>query len=168
MKTKNDLILRRSFSSGSKNLMWAVMAVTLIFLSSCDKPRQEELYSGKGKIVYVESNDYHDNQNAVLAYMNNGDGMLMQIPGSPFYTHGAGLGNPEQILGPDDQETPLITTYDGKFLLAVNSGSHTIAVFSINPNGSLSAVPGSPFPSRGQNPVSLAMSGKYVYVANKS
>jgi 6-phosphogluconolactonase (cycloisomerase 2 family) len=57
---------------------------------------------------------------------------------------------------------------DGRFLLAVNGGSNTVAVFSINPDGSLVAVPGSPFPSGGQTPCSVAVNGRFVYVANKA
>ena len=57
---------------------------------------------------------------------------------------------------------------DGRFLFAVNGGSNTVAVFSINPDGSLVQVPGSPFPSGGQTPCSVAVNGRFVYIANKA
>jgi 6-phosphogluconolactonase (cycloisomerase 2 family) len=134
---------------------------------SCNKRSGNPIEDG-GKIVYVISNDYHDNANAVLAYRRKPDGSLAPLPGSPFFTHGAGLANPKQVLGPDDTDDPLVISDDGRFLLAVNGGSNTVAVFSINPDGSLVPVPGSPFPSGGQTPCSVAVNGRFVYVANKA
>jgi 6-phosphogluconolactonase (cycloisomerase 2 family) len=135
--------------------------------SACNKKSGNPDQDG-GKVVYVISNDYHDNANAVLAYRSRPDGTLAPLPGSPFLTHGAGLANPKQVLGPDDTDDPLVISDDGRFLFAVNGGSNTVAVFSINPDGSLVAVPGSPFPSGGQTPCSVAINGRIVYVANKA
>lgn len=120
------------------------------------------------EIVYVESNNFMDNQNSILAYEHTQSGTFVPITGSPFLTSGAGVANPHQDLGPDDSDTQLKMSEDGKFLFAVNSGSNTIAVFSIQNDGSLTAVPGSPFPSGGQTPVSIDVKGQYVYVVNKS
>ena len=107
-------------------------------------------------------------KNAVLAYRDMGDGKLEPLAGSPFLTNGSGVGNPQQILGPLDSDYELRLSTDGKFVLAVNSGSNTIAVFTIKDNGALEHVPGSPFSSGGQTPVALDVWGSYVYVANKS
>jgi DNA-binding beta-propeller fold protein YncE len=122
----------------------------------------------QGDIVYLESNQFGDNENAILAYYDDGSGELKPLPGSPFKTGGAGVGNPEQILGPDDQETPLAFSKDKKFLFAVNPGSNTIASFLIDNQGRLLAVSGSPFPSGGETPQSISINGSYLYVANKS
>jgi 6-phosphogluconolactonase (cycloisomerase 2 family) len=119
-------------------------------------------------VVYTQSNDFNSNQNAILAYKDDGNGNLTPLQGSPFLTNGSGVGNPMQILGPSDSDYELRRSVDGRFLLAVNSGSNTIAVFSIASDGSLSHVPGSPFPSGGETPVSIDVSGNYVYVVNKS
>ncbi len=119
-------------------------------------------------VVYLETNDYHDNANAVLAYQKNADGTLSPLPGSPFKTGGAGIGNPTQGLGPDDSDDQIKITSDGKFLLAVNPGSNTIAVFRILENGALAPVDGSPFYSEGQSPVSIAIRSNQVYVANQA
>jgi 6-phosphogluconolactonase (cycloisomerase 2 family) len=135
---------------------------------SCNKKGGGPEGTDGGRVVYVTSNDYHDNANAVLAYRRKADGTLTPLPGSPFFTHGAGLGNPKQVLGPDDTDDPLVVSDDGRLLFAVNGGSNTVAVFSINPDGSLEAVPGSPFPSGGQTPCSIAISGRFVFVANKA
>ncbi|HEV3412560.1 MAG TPA: beta-propeller fold lactonase family protein [Puia sp.] len=137
-------------------------------LFSCSKKVGGPEGTDGGKVVYVISNDYHDNANAVLAYRRKADGTLAPLPGSPFLTHGAGLANPKQVLGPDDTDDPLVISEDGRFLFAVNGGSNTIAVFSINPDGSLVPVPGSPFPSGGQTPCSVAINGRFVYIANKA
>jgi 6-phosphogluconolactonase (cycloisomerase 2 family) len=136
-------------------------------LFSCNKRNGGAIEDG-GKIVYVISNDYHDNANAVLAYRRKPDGTLAALPGSPYATHGAGLANPKQVLGPDDTDDPLVISDDGRYLFAVNGGSNTIAVFSINPDGTLVAVPGSPFASGGQTPCSIAVNGHFVYVTNKA
>jgi 6-phosphogluconolactonase (cycloisomerase 2 family) len=118
-------------------------------------------------VIYLENNDFHDNQNAILAYRKNDDGTLSALAGSPFYTGGSGIANPTQGLGPDDSDDQLVISNDGNFLLAVNPGSNTIAVFQIRAEGNLSPVPGSPFPSGGQTPVSINIRGKYVFVANQ-
>lgn len=129
--------------------------------------------SGVAKnVVYIEDNDPEGNK--ILAYRRNGDtGQIDPTPFGIFPTGGKGTGNPKQIIGPPDNDTPLIATPDGKFLLACNFDSNDISVFAVNSNGTLKAVEGSPFPSGGKNPVSLAFmtskkTGKIVYVANKA
>ena len=108
-----------------------------------------------GEIIYVQSNQPYNNQNSIIAYRNTGNGTLSLMSGSPFLTNGNGVGNPQQVLGPNDSDTEIRITKDKKFLLAVNSGSNTIAVMQINADGSLTPVPGSPFNSGGETPVSL-------------
>jgi 6-phosphogluconolactonase (cycloisomerase 2 family) len=51
-------------------------------------------------------------------------------------------------------------------LLAVDAGSNQISVLHIKPNGALHPVGGGPVPSDGVKPVSVAVSGDLVYVAN--
>lgn len=149
-------------------LLYGMVSVAAcVSFAACHKgPGNPDLDGGK--VVYVISNDYHDNANAVLAYRKKMDGSLVPLPGSPFLTHGAGLANPKQVLGPDDTDDPLVVSDDGQFLFAVNGGSNTIAVFRINPDGTLVTVPGSPFPSGGQTPCSIAINGRFIYVANKA
>ena len=142
------------------------LAITVLSIVSCKKTNT--IPTEKNDIVYVETNNYQNNQNAVLAYRDNGNGKLEQLAGSPFLTNGAGVSNLGQVLGPLDSDYELRVSSDGQFLLAVNSGSNTIAVFSIKPNGALQPVAGSPFPSGGQTPVSIDVSGNNVFVVNKS
>jgi len=145
-----------------KKIILSGILATLLF--SCKKDQKED---NNKDILYIQTNDFRANQNAVLAYHYVKGGKLQQF-GGPFYTNGSGVGNPEQILGPLDSDYELRVSADGKFLLTVNSGSNTIAVFSIKSNGSLEHVAGSPFPSGGQTPVSIDVSGNYVFVVNKS
>jgi 6-phosphogluconolactonase (cycloisomerase 2 family) len=143
-----------------------LMIPVLLFVAACNKNHGGQ--NVEGDIVYLESNGYGDNENSILAYYDDGTGQLKPLLGSPFKTGGAGLGNPQQILGPDDQETPLVFSNDKKYLFAVNPGSNTIAAFKIDVHGRLQAVNGSPFASGGQTPQSLSVAGNYLYVANKS
>jgi 6-phosphogluconolactonase (cycloisomerase 2 family) len=157
--TTNEKIMKR---------LIYVLSLALL-TTKCTKDNGEGTSNNKkGEIIYVETNNYQNNQNAILAYKRKDNGTLEQLPGSPYATGGEGVGNPEQVLGPNDSDTQIEFSADNKFLLAVNSGTHTIAVFRIQSDGSLVAVPGSPFPSGGQTPVSIAVGGQYVYVVNKS
>jgi 6-phosphogluconolactonase (cycloisomerase 2 family) len=118
-------------------------------------------------VVYVETNDITPGQNAVLGYARAADGSLTPLPGSPFPTGGTGVGNPTQGLGPDDSDQEMVATADHTRLFAVNAGSNTIAVLDIHGDGTLSAVAGSPFPSGGIAPVSVGLSGTFLYVVNQ-
>jgi 6-phosphogluconolactonase (cycloisomerase 2 family) len=65
-----------------------------------------------------------------------------------------------------DSQGPL--RIHGKHLLAVNPGSDSIAIFEIASSGALKPVAGSPFPSGGSHPMSIAAHGDIVYVANQA
>ena len=61
--------------------------------------------------------------------------------------------------------------YGGKHLFVSNNGSSNVAAFTINSDGTLSGVSGSPFSTgTGTNPRGIAVdrSGKFLYVANYS
>lgn len=147
-----------------RKTVWLISSVTVMTLS-CNKLPFHDHFS---EVVYIENNNYLKGDNAIIAYRNNGDGKLTPILGGPFFTGGSGIGNPQQIEGPNNSDNEIRITNDKQFLLAVNSGSNTIAVFKINIDGTLSPVPGSPFPSGGETPVSIDMWQQYVYVINKS
>jgi uncharacterized protein (TIGR03000 family) len=109
--------------------------------------------------VYTINNDLR--QNGVAVYRANADGTLTEVPGSPFATGGKGLG------GGDIDEQGAIRAA-GEFVLAVNPGSDSIAVLRKGADGRLTPVPGSPFPSNGNAPLSLTAHGDLVYVANQA
>jgi 6-phosphogluconolactonase (cycloisomerase 2 family) len=143
-------------------------ALLLAALFSCDENDDDNNNGNSFDVLYLQTNNFNGNQNAVLAYRMDGAGNLTQITGSPFMTNGSGVGNPAQILGPSDSDYELRRSSDGNYLLAVNSGSNTISVFDIADDGTLSQVSGSPFPSGGETPVSIDVRGNYVFVVNKS
>jgi 6-phosphogluconolactonase (cycloisomerase 2 family) len=114
-------------------------------------------------LVYVESNiGSVPGMNSVFAFSNDGNGNLTALPGSPYLTHGTGLYNPGGATTAFDADGQVIIRPDGNLLLAVNSHTNTIAVFTINSDGSLTAVQGSPFASGGQQPVSLSLAYQVV------
>lgn len=119
------------------------------------------------EVIYIQTNNYMKSQNAIIAYRTSGDGNLQPLPGGPFFTGGSGLA-PTQTKGPFESDGEIKISNDKKFLLTVNSGDNTIAVFKIFPDGTLSLVPGAPFPSGGETPVSIDMWQQYVIVLNKS
>jgi 6-phosphogluconolactonase (cycloisomerase 2 family) len=108
--------------------------------------------------VYTLDND--PMRNGVAVYRRGSDGSLMPLIGSPFNAGGKGL------TGGDIDEQGAIRVA-GRYVLAVNPGSDSIAVFEKTPRGLLH-VEGSPFPSGGSTPLSLTVHGEMVYVANQA
>jgi 6-phosphogluconolactonase (cycloisomerase 2 family) len=109
--------------------------------------------------VYVNANTAREN--TIAAFDRHADGMLTSMPGSPFAAGGAGSG---KVIGSQDA---LRITPDGRFLLAVAAGSNEISVLHIADDGALTPVAGSPFPSGGLVPVSMALHNDLVFVANR-
>jgi 6-phosphogluconolactonase (cycloisomerase 2 family) len=143
--------------------LFAVFAAMVCFATSA------VVRADHGKYLYIQTNDIREGKNAVLGYERRDDGSLEPLAGNPFYTGGTGMNNDTHgKLGPNDNDTPVIVTDDGKHLLAVNVHSNTIAVFKINDDGSLHAVKGSPFSSEGIGPNSLTQAGEAVIVSNRN
>ncbi|MEO6871726.1 MAG: hypothetical protein ABI233_05840 [Chthoniobacterales bacterium] len=104
--------------------------------------------------IYVESDIGNPaNSNSIIALSNDGSGTLTPLPGSPFPTGGTGIFPPGgQEFNADQQ---VMTDAAGTQLYAVNAHSNSIAGFVINADGSLTTMPNSPYPSNGQDPVSI-------------
>ena len=109
--------------------------------------------------VYV--NDNAAGTNTIAGFDRHADGSLTPMAGSPFAAGGAGTGHGTASQG------ALALSDDGRYLLAVDAGSNQISVLRIEHDGSLEQADGSPVSSGGVNPVSIAVSGKLVYVANQ-
>jgi hypothetical protein len=145
------------------------MTVVVLMLGTVAAAQAQTAAPSPTKVLYTLSNDIEDGQNAVVAFYRLPDGMLEPHPAGPFLTRGTGIDNDTNgKLGPNDIDTPLIVSSDMKLLLAVNGHSNTIAVFAVAEDGSLEHVEGSPFSSMGIGPVSLAISGDYLLVANRN
>jgi hypothetical protein len=146
-----------------KNLLVFSIAATFA-AGSCGMLRA----SDSSQFVYVESNLPAANANSVYAFRRGSDGNLKPVPGSPFLTGGAGVQYTGTNLGPFDSDQEVITNPKQTLLFAVNAGSDSIAVFNICEDGTLKPVEGSPFPSGGNDPVSLALDGNILFIANQS
>ena len=109
--------------------------------------------------VYV--NDNTAGTNTIGAFDQHADGTLTPMSSSPFAAGGAGTG---AILG---SQGSLQITADGRYLLAADAGSNEISVLRVRKNGTLTSTQGSPVSSGGVEPVSIAVNGKLVYVANE-
>jgi 6-phosphogluconolactonase (cycloisomerase 2 family) len=108
--------------------------------------------------LYV--NDNTAGTNTIAAFDRHADGSLTPLRGSPFVAGGAGTGSGIGSQG------ALQVASDGKYLLAVDAGSNQISVLRINADGELSPVGGGTVSSGGSKPVSIAVHGHLVYVAN--
>ena len=106
--------------------------------------------------LYV--NDNTAGANTIAGFARHADGTLTALPGSPFAAGGAGSGAPVASQGSLQQ------TADGRFLLATDQASNQISVLRIRADGSL--VPVDLVASGGVQPVSIAVHGPLVYVAN--
>ena len=118
--------------------------------------------------IYTESDSPGSNSNVVfaLAYGQDGSPRPLQIREWP--TGGTGvLLAPGKSAGAWAGDGQVTLSPDHKLLFAVNQGSDTISVFSVNAaTGDLTPVPGSPFPSGGHAPISVGFNGRFLVVAN--
>jgi 6-phosphogluconolactonase (cycloisomerase 2 family) len=106
--------------------------------------------------VFAATNDA--NQNEVVMYSRSETGALKYV--GNFATGGRGEGG---INDPLQAESSLLLSPDHKYLLAVNAGSSNISLFQVY-NYGLQLLDKKP--TQGGNPVSIAMHGDLVYVAN--
>jgi 6-phosphogluconolactonase len=116
--------------------------------------------AGPDVVGHVYVNDNTGGVNTIAGFDRHADGTLTPIAGSPFVAGGVGTGKGIASQG------ALQLSSDGRYLLAVDAGSNEISVLRIKPDGSLERVGGGPVASNGVNPVSIAVSGQLVYVAN--
>src|SRR5947209_8915864 len=143
----------------------AVAAVIAILAIGAVKGARPSLKGADGT-VYVESNSSAPNSNEVLAFRYH-DGSLMPRHVRRYPMHGSGSHDLSNA-GVLDADQELITNPQRTLLYAVNSSSDTIAAFHIHPDGTLTPVTGSPFPSNGKAPSSLGLAGDTLIVANKA
>jgi 6-phosphogluconolactonase len=117
-------------------------------------------FAASGVVGHLYVNDNTAGANTIAGFDRHADGTLTSIPGSPFATGGAGTG-----AGIGSQGA-LQESADGRYLLAVDAGSSQISVLRIKAHGELGRVGGGPVSSNGIKPVSIAVGGNVVYVAN--
>ncbi|AEW00315.1 hypothetical protein A4D02_23595 [Niastella koreensis] len=148
--------------------LWALVLCCLLL--SCEKFNE---YSGSwhsenvSDILYIQTNNSEQGQNGILAYKIYKDGHSMLMTESPFLTGGTGIPSSPNA-GSFNSDHEVMISSDKHFLLTVNSGDNTISVFTIHHDGTLTLVPGAPFYSNGETPVSLTQWKQFVIVLNKS
>jgi 6-phosphogluconolactonase (cycloisomerase 2 family) len=108
--------------------------------------------------VYLDDNTA--SANTIGALDRHADGSLTPTAGSPFSAGGAGTGRGLASQGAV-QLSP-----DGRFLIAVDAGSNELSVLRVKDDGTVKLVPSGVVPSGGLLPVSVAIHGDLVYVAN--
>jgi len=106
--------------------------------------------------VYLDDNTA--GSNTIAAFDRHADGSLTPVSGSPFAAGGAGTGSGLASEG------AVQIADGGRFLLAVDAGSDQVSALRIEPDGSLRLT--SVVSSNGALPVSIAVHGSLVYVAN--
>jgi hypothetical protein len=132
----------------------------LVMMAAIQSPASS---AATADVIYLESNS--TSGNSIFAYGFNFTSSPTLLTTTP--AGGIGVYDPTFALGPFDSDQNLIEDPSGTMLFAVNSGSNTVAVFQIQPDGSLAAVSGSPFPSGGSDPVSLGLKDGVLAVVNK-
>ncbi|HTX10118.1 MAG TPA: beta-propeller fold lactonase family protein [Solirubrobacteraceae bacterium] len=118
--------------------------------------------------IYTESDSGASNSNVVYALAYGQDGSPRPLDIREWPTGGTGVPLvPGKSAGAWAGDGQVTLSPDHKLLFAVNQGSDTISVFSVNTaTGDLTPVPGSPFPSGGHAPISVGSNGRFVVVAN--
>jgi 6-phosphogluconolactonase (cycloisomerase 2 family) len=112
-------------------------------------------------MIYVNNDAPTTNSVSALA-INPATGVLTAVPGSPFATGGGGS------FAPNVGGISVLAVEH--FLYATNDITNTVAAFTINDDGTLTSVPGSPFPTLGTRPNGLAVDNDetLLFVANFS
>ena len=133
-----------------RRFVYATMTALFVLVISAglSSPAQAQL-----NLVYVEGNA--TSGNVIAAFSNDGTGNLTALSGSPYSTGGVGVtGVFSDVQFDSDGE--VTANKAGTLMFAVNGNSNTISAFSVNADGTLTAI-GSPVASGGQDPVSLAL-----------
>jgi 6-phosphogluconolactonase (cycloisomerase 2 family) len=112
--------------------------------------------------VYVQSN--RAGRNSVIAYRFRASKLRLL---GEYATGGRGSLDFGET-GALDAEGQIAVDLRRRLLFAVNQGSDTVAAFQLRPDGTLAAVPGSPFPAGGKAPASVAVAGGFVLVVAKA
>ncbi|MGA7439335.1 MAG: beta-propeller fold lactonase family protein [Luteibacter sp.] len=114
-------------------------------------------------LVFVMSNDIHDNKVAVLR--RNFFGGLDKVGTASTGGKGVGVGTTAPPPDPLGSQNALAVSNDGRLLFATNAGSNEVSVFAIL-GSRLQLV--DVVPSGGTYPVSVAQRGNRLYVLNSA
>jgi 6-phosphogluconolactonase (cycloisomerase 2 family) len=147
-------------AGGLTTALAVALALAAALIGTPAAAARAAITSAASVIGYVYVNDNTAGANTVAGFAQHADGQLTPLSGSPFAAGGAGTGASFGSQG------ALQLSADRSFVLAVDAGSSQISVLSVHGDGSLTQVSGSPVAAGGVKPVSLAVHGHLVYVAN--
>ncbi|MCQ6281615.1 beta-propeller fold lactonase family protein [Bacillus sp. EB600] len=126
-----------------------------------------EYYRTSMSMVYIMTNNEVMNQ--IISFYRDMNGMLTFV--GSYLTYGRGTGTKEVStatandgVDPLTSQGALTLSRDGRFLLAVNAGNHSISSFIITDSGTPVLVDVKP--SGGAQPNSVDVFGNLVYVSN--
>ena len=143
------------------HLFTRILGVAVLLALAVAAPATSpHVFAAPGIVGRVYVNDNSPGTNTIGAFDRYADGSLTAMRGSPFIAGGAGTG------GGLGSQGSLQLSSDGHYLLAVDAASNQISVLKKNADGELNAV-GNPVSSGGIKPVSIAVYGNLVYVANQ-
>jgi 6-phosphogluconolactonase (cycloisomerase 2 family) len=149
--SKEDILLRPLL----RLLGWSGLVALAAGLSITTASAAEDV------VGHVYVNDNTAGANTIAGFDRHSDGSLTPIEGSPFNAGGQGTGT---IVG---SQGSLQATSDGRYLLAADAGSNQVSVLRILRDGGLRRVGRGPVSSGGVEPISIAVHGNLVYVANE-
>jgi 6-phosphogluconolactonase (cycloisomerase 2 family) len=124
-------------------------------------------FRANASMVYMMTNNEVMNQ--IIAFSRDINGMLTYMDSYPTYGKGTGTkeistATANDGIDPLTSQGALTLSRDGRFLLAVNAGSHSISSFIITDSGAPVLVDVKP--SGGAQPNSIDVFGSLIYVAN--
>jgi 6-phosphogluconolactonase (cycloisomerase 2 family) len=140
-----------------RTVLWLGLAALVAASGSVTALRAQSINA-----VYLESNiGSTANMNSVFGFSNDGTGNLTALPSSPYLTGGTGIFDPGAGSTALDADREVIITPANTsgiaYVLAVNGHSNNFTSFSVNTDGSLTQVAGTPASSNGQDPVSFGL-----------
>lgn len=147
-------MVRQDIQSTSR---WLALAALIVTSGSMTPLRAQSINA-----VYLESNiGSSSNNNSVFGFSNDGTGKLTALPHSPYLTGGTGIYKPgTSSTALDADHEVILTPANGTgaaYVLAVNGHSNTFTSLSVNSDGSLTQVSGTPINSNGQDPASFGL-----------
>jgi len=137
---------------------WAVVAAGLVAAGAALAVPAAASASASAVVGHVYLDDNTAGTNTIAAFDRGADGTLTAEPGSPFSAGGAGTSAGLASQG------AIQLAAGGRLLLAVDAGSNQISVLRVEADGALRTT--DVVSSGGVLPVSIAVHGSLVYVAN--
>jgi len=168
MKTATVALFQLLLGISACWLSFSLLGSTAVAQAGSAIENEEKDRDLDGGRVYVMTNDAADNVIAVFSRNESGELTRIQDVSTGGLGSGPGplpvaFGGPGPGPLPLDSQDSLVTTEDGRFLLAVNAGSNELSVLAVTRQG-LRLVDKAP--TGGIFPISIAHHRELIYVLN--